>query len=134
MFPSLGVCEGEQNRAYDRKCQTVFQAHENLHPTAPRSAALQGLEQCLVDMARRYRDPTVPPFEPSQLVVAYNGLLNNQADHFVIGRFECAMEFLSAPGGRGGGLLNNLEFVAGFLTTFDQLGFCAQCQHHQQMV
>ena len=85
-------------------------------------------------MARRYWDPNVPPFAPTALVEAYNDLLNNPADRYVIGRYECAMEFLSAPGMRGGGILNNIEFLAGFLTTFDQLGFCPVCQVHQDMV
>ena len=133
-LPSLGVCEGELNVLSLKSMSTVFQAHDNLHPNAPRGAALQRLEQCLVDMARRYRDPVVPPFDPEPLVVAYNGLLNNPAHHYVIGRYECAMEFLSAPGMRGGGLLNNIEFVAGFLTSFDQLGFCPWCQVQQQLV
>ena len=47
---------------------SVLQAHENLHPSVPQSAGVQALEQCLVDMARRYRDPAVPPFDPSALV------------------------------------------------------------------
>ena len=109
-------------------------AHDNLHPYAPRSDALQRLEQCLLDMATRYRDPVVPPFAPTPLVEAYNGLLINQADRYVIGRYECAMEFLSAPGVRGGGLLNNIEFSGGFLTSFDQLGVCPRCQVHQELV
>ena len=110
------------------------QAHENLHPTAPRSAAVQALEQCLVDMARRYRDPNVRPFDPFALVAAYNGLLVNRAHHYLTGQAECSMEFLSSPHHRGGGLLNNMEFMAGFLTTFDQHGFCPRCQVHQQLV
>ena len=110
------------------------QAHENLHPTAPRNAASHALEQCLVDMARRYQDPNVPPFDPSALVHAYNGLLGNPADHFCIGTAECAMEFLSCPGLRGEGLINNLQFAAGFLTDYDQVGFCPQCQSQQHLV
>ena len=92
------------------------------------------LQQCLLDMSRRYRDPAVPPFDPSALVHAYNGLLNNPADHFVIGGGECAMEFLSCPGLRGEGLIANMEFRHGFLTDFDQVGFCPQCQSQQHLV
>ena len=33
---------------------SVLQAHDNLHPSVPRSVAGEALEQCLVDMARRY--------------------------------------------------------------------------------
>ena len=43
-------------------------------------------------------------------------------------------EFLSAPGVRGDGLLNNIEFSGGFLTSFDQLGVCPRCQVHQELV
>ena len=110
------------------------QAQENLNVTAPRSPACMALQQCLVDMSRRYRDPGVLPFDPSALVHAYNGLLNNPADHFSIGRAECAMEFLSCPGLRGEGLLNNLELRHGFLTDFDQVGFCPRCQSQQHLV
>ena len=109
--------------------------HQNLHPTAPRSPAVGALEQCIVDMARRFRDPAVPRFDASQLVISYNGLLNNPQDHFATGgRYECAMEFLSAPGMRGGGLLNNIEFAPGFLTAFEQEGFCHRCVAVQRQV
>ena len=76
----------------------------------------------------------MPPFDPSALVAAYNGLLLNPADHFVPGVPECAMEFLSMPNHRGGGLLNNIELAPGFLTTFDQQGFCPRCGVHLQLV
>ena len=85
-------------------------------------------------MARRYHDPNVPPFDPSALVHAYNGLLNNPADNFCIGTAECAMEFLSCPGLRGEGLINNVQFRHGFLTDFDQVGFCPRCQSQQHLV
>ena len=78
-------------------------------------------------MATRLADPSVQRFDPTELVISYNGLLHNQADHYAIGRYECAMEFLSSPGLRGEGILNNLEFVPGFLTNYEQQGFCPRC-------
>ena len=87
-----------------------------------------------MDMARRFRDPSVQRFNPTQLVNSYNGLLNNPAHHYAIGGYECAMEFLSAPAWRGDGILNNIEFAPGFLTTFEQQGFCPRCLAHQMQV
>ena len=109
--------------------------HQNLHLTASRSPSVRALEQCLINMAARFRDPAVPRFDASQLVVSYNDLLNNPQDHYgTAGRYECAMEFLSAPGMRGGGILNNLEFASGFLTAIEQEGFCQRCMIHQRQV
>ena len=44
---------------------------------------------------------------------------------------------LSSDGGdysRGDGILNNIEFAPGFLTTFEQQGFCPRCLAHQMQV
>ena len=85
-------------------------------------------------MATRLADPSIQRFDPTELVISYNGLLHNQADHYAIGRYECAMEFLSSPGLRGEGILNNLDFVPGFLTNYEQQGFCPRCGEHQNQV
>ena len=87
-----------------------------------------------MDMTRRLHDPDAQRFDASQLVLSYNRLLDNPTDHFSIGRPECAMEFLSCPGLRGGGILNNMEFTPGFLTSFQQDGFCPRCQRHELQV
>ena len=114
------------------KCS--LQGHLNLHQTAARSAGGQDLEQCLRNMALDYRNPNIAPFDPELLVRTYNRLVLNSQDHFRVGTPECAMEFLSCPGMRGGGLLNNITFADGFMTRFMQQGYCPQCQTHRIMV
>ena len=65
-----------------------------------------------MQMAVDYRNPAIPPFDTSALVNAYNACLGNQAESFGIDAQECAMEYLSCPGLRGNGLINNLSLRA----------------------
>ena len=44
------------------------------------------------------------------------------------------MEYLSCPGLRGNGLINNLSLRAGFMTTFVESGVCWGCYQLQELV
>ena len=87
-----------------------------------------------MDMCQDYRNPGRPRFDTAALVNAYNACLANPLDVFSIGVQECAMEFLSCPGLRGNGLLNNLLLQDGFLTTFVERGSCWSCLQPQESV
>ena len=108
------------------------QVDQHLDLTLQRDAAHLHLETTLVVMGGNYRNPAIPRFPPTVLVNAYNGCLANQAEHF--GGNECAMEFISSPGLRGGGLLNNIRAAPGFFSTFLLHGQCNSCLRQCQMV
>ena len=107
---------------------------QHLHPSAPRDAAHQHLEECIVEMAANYRNPAIPAFDTSALVNCYNACIANQAEWFRVGTQECAREFLSCPGLRGNGLLNNLMMRPGFITTFVESAVCWGCYELQEQV
>ena len=108
------------------------QLDQHLDLTLQRDAAHLHLENTLVVMGGNYRDPAIPRFPPTVLVNAYNGCLANRAEHF--GENECAMELISSPGLRGGGLLNNIRAAPGFFSTFVLHGQCTTCLRQCQMV
>lgn len=107
---------------------------QHLHPFAPRDVPHQALEDCLVNLCQDYRNPGRPRFDTAPLINAYNATLANPLDAFSIGVQECAMEYLSCPGLRGNGLLNNLLLQDGFLTTFVERGVCWGCLEPQESV
>ena len=112
----------------------ISQVDQHLHPSAPRDGPHQALEDCLVELCQDYRNPARPRFDTRVLVNAYNACLANQTDAFPIGQQQCAQEFLSCPGLRGNGLLNNLMLQDGFLTTFVESGVCWGCRQPQELV
>ena len=105
---------------------------QNLDLLSPRDVAHMMLENSLVVMASDYRNPAIPRFEPTLLVNSYNACLSDPTQQYVGN--ECAMEFLSSPGQRGGGLLNNIKAAPGFLTTFVLQGACNSCHRQCQMM
>ena len=87
-----------------------------------------------MEMAGDYRNPAIPAFDTTPLIKAYNACLPNQAESFGIGVQECCMEFMSCPGLRGNGLINNLRLQDGFLTTFVESGVCMGCHQLHELV
>ena len=88
----------------------------------------------LHQLARDYRDPTVPPFHVEALVTAYNGCVPAGLQ-FPLGRAHCAVEFLMGGGMAGhGGLLGELRLAPNYLLTYMQEGDCPHCGQQYQQV
>ena len=112
----------------------LFQVDQHLHPTAPRDAVHQALEQQLIFMAAAYRNPAIAPFHAEPLIDAYNACVQRHMQ-FAIGQSGCAMEFLAMFGELGhGGMLGHLSMAPNYLVTYMQQGHCYSCDRHYQQV
>ena len=112
----------------------LLQVDRHLNPAALRSPAQRALDQVLHQLARDYRDPTVPPFHVEPLVIAYNGCVPVGL-RFPLGRPHCAVEFLMGGGMAGhGGLLGELRLAPNFLLTYMQEGDCPHCGQQYRQV
>ena len=72
------------------------------------------------------RDPAQPPLDPTPLVDALN-LCSNQNIQFDVLVPECALEFMNQ-------MLDNLELLPQYMSTYHEVGDCAICGAHYRQV
>lgn len=98
----------------------------NLNETIARSEGQQYLDETLVDMAGRRRNPSTPAFSPEPLVQAVNQLLAANLKYKYKEEQCCANEFL-------GTVFDQLSLRPGFLVQPREVGTCHCNQQLEQV-
>ena len=99
----------------------------NLDMTATRTAGHQHLDQTLMDMGGRRRNPSIPAFSPEPLVQAVNQLLPTNLNFKYHEEQCCANELL-------GTLFGHVSLRPGFLVRHREVGTCHCNQKLEQVM